>query len=586
MKVTIARKVNALLRVMSPQASIKVVFGRGASVSFAKDVLTLPVIDFNDADQLRLLEGCMDHEIGHVDETDTAAGREAVRLYPPVVRDLWNCIEDVRMEKCRIEKWPGSRRNLSGLVDQAIKQDWFAVPDESRVNWLLISSLLYHGRTHHLQQDQLRGFNDVAQRLLPRCFAPEVVSAIQSVHAGWSDLSSSFDCLEAAVSVYKALKSSTECSEDDTQDPGDDAAPGTGGESGDADDQPEDADGESGDADGQPEDADSESGDADGQPEDTDGKSDGADGVPDDASGNDGSDQHKARNAAEVIEADETMPDLHDLVRGLLEQHHSELNAQDRLHPLMPQLETVFCRPGRVELDQAVVSTTRQVFQQAMIARRAKPVRHDRRGTHVNPNRLAGIGCGRLEVFRRRQQRRDVTGAVGFVVDSSSSVNTSQMVEINKLVLSMTTAITGLRGLDAAALYYRTSQDFQHELTPERDAYLALSFGDKVRPDRFGVWSSGGTPTGNAMMTMAYQLAGQEVDKKVMIVVTDGEPDSHETVEQALALCADLGIQAFCLGFNDAVQGGFDDADYAFIGEHLESAQAVIRTELKRRLFA
>ena len=149
------KKFETKSKVMALKRDVKVVLV-GDMCATDNETVYLPAVDLSDPDSLVLLEGAADHEIGHIKHTPMSSTKAAYEI-SPLVKWLYNAVEDVRMERAVIAEYKGARRTLSGLVDQAIKREWFkATQPDSSVKELFTSYVLYCVRYRYMNQTQLK----------------------------------------------------------------------------------------------------------------------------------------------------------------------------------------------------------------------------------------------------------------------------------------------------------------------------------------------------------------------------------------------------------------------------------------------
>ena len=105
------------------------IFGRNSetSVSFQGDMaytdgkeIVLPSLpqgmEFTNEEVLTL-RGYLDHEAGHIRHTDFTLLEKFVNIHGEQAKRIWNCLEDVWLESRVMKEYPGSEKNLCGLMD-------------------------------------------------------------------------------------------------------------------------------------------------------------------------------------------------------------------------------------------------------------------------------------------------------------------------------------------------------------------------------------------------------------------------------------------------------------------------------------
>jgi Mg-chelatase subunit ChlD len=64
------------------------------------------------------------------------------------------------------------------------------------------------------------------------------------------------------------------------------------------------------------------------------------------------------------------------------------------------------------------------------------------------------------------------------------------------------------------------------------------------------VYAGGGTPLAEGILGIAPALLSQTNPRKLLIVVSDGDPNSVKTAQQALAHLQDFGVELLGIGIN------------------------------------
>ena len=110
----ILRCLPLLASVLGRRYGVSVHVGGNRACTDGKTI-RVPSLPMDDNDEwLALARGYLDHEAAHIRHTDFAAMREA-RL-DALTGNLFNALEDWRVEKCLSAIFPGCRRNLNWLI--------------------------------------------------------------------------------------------------------------------------------------------------------------------------------------------------------------------------------------------------------------------------------------------------------------------------------------------------------------------------------------------------------------------------------------------------------------------------------------
>lgn len=88
--------------------------------------------------------------------------------------------------------------------------------------------------------------------------------------------------------------------------------------------------------------------------------------------------------------------------------------------------------------------------------------------------------------------------------------------------------------------------------------------------------SDGGTPTAEAITTAVSYLVMRSEPRKLLFVITDGDPNSESQTEQAIADALALGVKVFGIGINARVTG-FSESDFQVIHSTDELVNALTK---------
>jgi len=189
-------------------------------------------------DDAVLIEGGLDHELMHVDQTDPE-----LRLTDRILHRLWNVIEDPRGEKGFFEKFPGCARNIERTLDLLAERGCFGVPSESQPFHVLCAFLLYELRAGVLGQrsfcETSRAPTAALARRIFGAIADQCLEIARDVVLNERGRQGSYRAVEAASQILEVLKGATPPQNSAPQASGSPEAPSQ--EDGEASDGPEGA---------------------------------------------------------------------------------------------------------------------------------------------------------------------------------------------------------------------------------------------------------------------------------------------------------------------------------------------------------
>ncbi|KRW83761.1 hypothetical protein AQ621_17070 (plasmid) [Marinobacter sp. P4B1] len=603
-----------IAQTLGDKYGVKVHIGRSGKAYTDGVNIHLPPLPLENDEIEIVANGYIDHEASHIKETDFAVF--AIRK-PAIEQHLLNILEDLRIEKRMMERYPGTKKNLSKLVQYLVaKGDGFTMPtgdpaDDHPANVLVNASLMM-GRCEVLEQDALNDIAAAYEQRVAKVFTKGTVVKLSALLAQAIEQDNTSGCHRLAKKILKMVEDELKDSskeEHDNQDSQqgdqgdqgdqDDQGSGDSSESGNDNDQNGDqsddsaSDGSSGasdsgedsdDADGdsgqsgqgsagsdneegdQDSDADSQSGGSDdgaddqnGQGSDTDSDQDnsepsGGSSSKGSGSGNGEEVIHKIKNSsADDIDAKSDLGDLiadrlNKDVSDHLDEHgygHSigEIDSHKTYEPRGLQAVT------KSEVKQATVKLRARL--QAKIEASLRENRYlSESGRKVCSRALPGVKTGNAKVFKHRTESRGMDTAIQILVDRSGSMgwddNGRTSAPIGPAMQSAMAVMAALEGINGVATacsvfpFCETLTGFDEPLARTTKRYeLAVT---------------GGTPlTEGLLWCVKHHLSKRREQRKIFIVITDGEPDNPYTAHETVKKMSAAGIEMIGIGIgNDA----------------------------------
>lgn len=512
------------------------------------DIIQIPAYDGDDPGYRNVAWGYLAHEAAHVRYTQFEYFRQAAAT--PIRKAILNILEDIRIEKRLAEKYPGTRLTLETTVQKLVVDGCYAAPtSEDHPAAVLQAFLLFTLRSRELGQTALRDLACGVEQLLDQRFPPGAVTRLHGLLSEVPHLGETRDCLRLTDRILRMI-----------QDEMDQAQ---------------------------------QSGDRDFSPSTTDGATNGTEGhTPSDTDripeGNGQQDlgaemdETKAvRICHEVLSAgeDDIQRDVFDLAQDVL-----KLDAARELPMTLPMADEPTRDDGRgAELlakslnESGRIRATLQGLVQSIRLR--KPV-HKRAGNRLAGHRLFRIASGDARVFVRQARQSAPNTAVHLLVDRSPSMSAPvvhQGVSLGRRIdlawqaaIALALALEGISGVNPAVTAFPGQQG-------ESDRVLrVLGHGTRVRQRTgyFGCGTEGGTPLAEGLWYAASQLVGCRESRKIILALTDGEPDDDAAARDILSRCGASGIEVVGIGLGIEVSHLFE-----------RSITILEMAELRSRLF-
>ena len=523
------KKFKTLTRLMSDKEGIKINFSGNQCFTDFKSI-TLPIGDFTDKNYLELIEGAIDHEVGHLKWTDknwTAKSHAQGQFF----NGLRNAIEDVRMERAVSAVWPGAHFNLSKLVAQAIRRQWFMLPTENCPPAKQVLALvLFYGRFTYCEQHQLKEFSTTALTILESSLGEDVVASIVELLDTIPTLKSNQCSFELTEKIVSLLKDQQDNSDDDSD------------------------------------------GDSDG---DSDDNSDGDRKSKDSKKGSSSKFIKDALNAG----SEDLIQDLHEAVRELLEEEATEYQNSadiDRADFCFFNVERHDANgPINTGLAAQLSGRVSRELQRVVQGLNVTTTAYSKRGGQIDGTKLAGVPAGNHSVFQTTNRSKSPNMAFSILVDNSGSMGDKAMAIANVSSLALAMGLDKLKGVTSEVLYYNSSSQM----------HCAKAFSEKARATAgfFGVKSYGGTMTGHALITAIKRLAVRPEERKTIVILSDGDTADICELRYALELANSLSIKVVCLGILAYSLDGFEDQEFININE-LNALQPALRRVIKSKI--
>ncbi|WP_447018396.1 VWA domain-containing protein [Shewanella algae] len=550
------RKFKNLSRVLTNNSSMLITFG-GTGAYHLPGHINLPAGDFSDDDFVTMSLGYCDHELGHEQYTDDNFYQLASGVHPFVVR-LLNALDDLHQENRMFADFRGTRISIRKLVELCKVKGVFCLPSEDNHLQVLKAWVLYKGRSELLEQPVadlfqktdamlLNLFGDSFYRKCHHILRSDVLNSLGTTEA-------CFNVVENIWNAFVEWMEEQERPEEDTQE---------ASESAEGSDDTEDAGGDSQEASGGIEGSD----DSDGV----------AEGSQDHSEGNVGSMVSVGLKAKIADEMDEmSSENEHELIIKIINAMAAD--CQESVEPIKP-LGLARRNIAKETYDENLIDSD----SQRLIAKMKNPLKrvfHDQnyvnysyrnRGKSISSARLAGVAVGNSKVFESESIHRSPNAAVGLLVDRSSSMDEDDMKMANSVAYSLSNALEGIHGVESIVGYYPVTEDGRRSL-----CRIVKPFEVKANINNFVIDCAGGTPTAEAICTMTSILSTRPEPRKLLFVVTDGDPNCINSTREAIEEAQAVGVRVFGIGIKGDVEG-FESADFEAIYSKEELLNALTK---------
>ena len=478
--------------------------------------IVIPTANPDDPHYQQIAWGYLAHEAAHIRHTNFDMVQKASSK--PIRKALLNIIEDVRIENELAKDYPGTRRSISQVIEYMVDTQQMCVPEQLEPASNLQAWLLFRLRCHFLGQKALTPLYQAVDERVRQLFPAAAMSRLSAMLTAVPSLASTGEVLKLVDAIVAML-------EEESRPPQDESDADSGNDIG------QDASNDSNSS-------------SDSQTPETDSS---ATGDADETGDSDNSDQ--ADNLRQALEASAAQfePDTFAKVAEVLSE---QAEGHQGVTPLsLPQAEQAMLGDEAILTLSASESAQIRARLRGMVQSSQDNRNHAKRhGLRVATHRLAASQAGESRLFIQRQPRIAPNAAVHLLVDISGSMgkpigegNRKYFHVANEAALALAMALEGIPGVVPAVSYFPgIHQEVSIALLPKQSVrHRAACFDQKPR---------GCTPMAQAMWFAANSLLAQKQKRKLMIVLTDGDPDDWAATHDIVDRCRRSGFELLGIG--------------------------------------
>ena len=475
------------------------------------NIIRLPTLPLETDENLRnLLVGYADHESAHIRETDFELAK--AENPTPLVKNIWNIIEDWRVEHALAERFPGCRNNFDWLIEHTFTKRMRRPgnPAMEIINYLLLAVRSWDVKTVERNRDLV---GTSFKQTYPDLYT-KLNDLLEQVKL---NCKSSLDALNFAKAATSLIEAEAVNLKNEPQ--------------------PEQA----------------ENGKKKPKP-----------------AGNPKPNLSKQDALQKLLQATEK-----DLPDGLGEQVADELEKAAPNNPLAgvsmavesPKQFTaleidVFLKVRRSTM--ALHTRLHSLLQSKTLVRRTAS-RHGK----LDMGKLYKISHD-AKIFLRNGECQGISTAVHILLDSSSSMR-DKMELASQSCYAIANSLHKINGISVGVTVFPADPIMNK-------AYATvcpiLKHGENLHT-KFCLRPSGSTPMGEAIWWAMAQCYPLKENRKIILIITDGKPDSVENTEKAIEHGKRLGFEFYGVGINNSNIMGFLPDSSKFIEKLEELAPAL-----------
>ncbi|MBE3824830.1 VWA domain-containing protein [Vibrio parahaemolyticus] len=478
--------------------------------------IVIPTANPDDPHYQQIAWGYLAHEAAHIRHTNFDMVQKASSK--PIRKALLNIIEDVRIENELAKDYPGTRRSISQVIEYMVDTQQMCVPEQLEPASNLQAWLLFRLRCHFLGQKALTPLYQVVDERVRQLFPAAAMSRLSAMLTVVPSLASTGEVLKLVDAIVAML-------EEESRPPQDESDADNGNDIG------QDASNDSNNS------SDSQTPEAD------------SSAMGDAAETGDSDNSDQADNLRQALEASAAQfePDTFAQVAEVLSE---QAEGHQGVTPLsLPQAEHAMLGDEAILTLSASESAQIRARLRGMVQSSQDNRNHAKRhGLRVATHRLAASQAGESRLFIQRQPRIAPNAAVHLLVDISGSMgkpigegNRKYFHVANEAALALAMALEGIPGVVPAVSYFPgIHQEVSIALLPKQSVrHRAACFDQKPR---------GCTPMAQAMWFAANSLLAQKQKRKLMIVLTDGDPDDWAATHDIVDRCRRSSFELLGIG--------------------------------------
>ncbi|HBC3861510.1 TPA: VWA domain-containing protein [Vibrio parahaemolyticus] len=478
--------------------------------------IVIPTANPDDPHYQQIAWGYLAHEAAHIRHTNFDMVQKASSK--PIRKALLNIIEDVRIENELAKDYPGTRRSISQVIEYMVDTQQMCVPEQLEPASNLQAWLLFRLRCHFLGQKALTPLYQAVDERVRQLFPAAAMSRLSAMLTAVPSLASTGEVLKLVDAIVAML-------EEESRPPQDESDADNGNDIG------QDASNDSNNS-------------SDSQTPET-----GSSAMGDAAETGDSDNSDQADNLRQALEASAAQFE-HDTFAQVAEVLSEQAEGHQGVNPLsLPQAEQAMLGDEAILTLSASESAQIRARLRGMVQSSQDNRNHAKRhGLRVATHRLAASQAGESRLFIQRQPRIAPNAAVHLLVDISGSMgkpigegNRKYFHVANEAALALAMALEGIPGVVPAVSYFPgIHQEVSIALLPKQSVrHRAACFDQKPR---------GCTPMAQAMWFAANSLLAQKQKRKLMIVLTDGDPDDWAATHDIVDRCRRSGFELLGIG--------------------------------------
>ena len=169
----------------------------------------------------------------------------------------------------------------------------------------------------------------------------------------------------------------------------------------------------------------------------------------------------------------------------------------------------------------------------------------------LNIRRLHSLATGNAKVFLRKGEKAGVNTAVHILLDASGSMNGKPIALAVKACFAVASALQAIPGVSVGVTAFPGNPvpDSPEQQGHWQTVAPVLLHGQKLHT-RFTMKTGGSTPMDAALWWVLQQLHSMTEPRKIVVLISDGEPDDLKLTQTAIRAVKDAGMEVYGIGIH------------------------------------
>lgn len=169
----------------------------------------------------------------------------------------------------------------------------------------------------------------------------------------------------------------------------------------------------------------------------------------------------------------------------------------------------------------------------------------------LNIRKLHSLATGNAKVFLRKGEKAGVNTAVHILLDASGSMNGKPIALATRACLAVASALQAIPGVSVGVTAFPGNPvpDLPEQQGHWQTVAPVLLHGQKLHT-RFTMKTGGSTPMDAALWWVLQQLHSMTEPRKIVVLISDGEPDDLKLTQTAIRAVKDAGMEVYGIGIH------------------------------------